>query len=592
MRYDDQGSRESLQRGFERLAGAHVQVVGRFVQEQGIITLADQAHKGKSPALPAGQQADAPVDHVGAETEGAREGAQLADRRARPDRGELLQNGVRVGHVQQLLIVEADVRVVPPGDDAAIGQQAPRQDPQQGGLAASVGADDADPFPAADTQGKITDQGLAVVAFRHAARLEGRRATCPPRFQADARSGRFGGRPPDRLLPLQLFPPGLGLLGLLAGQVSPDEILRPGDLLRLPPPGRLLLPPGLARGPDIVGIVPGIGPHAPPVQMQGPRACLVQEEPVVRHDDHARAQAHETGFEPFARAQIQMVRRLVQKQQIAVAQQDRREGRPPPLPARQLPGQLVPGFRSQAQAGQGGFQPGAPGVSVQPAEFLLELSEALAERFRVARAGLDRRAGRVQRLFEFQDLGKGVFGGPGEQVPRGVLVDGRFLAQIVQPDAARHLDRSAAGFDLSGQQRQKGRLSGPVLPDQGVPDAALQVQGRPVEQGLASVVENDVLQREDGHGLRAPRSGSIGIRVKEPLHHGRGSRSEALIRSRRPVQALGFLRYLRGGIPQRSLKVREKWARLLKPHCFDTSSTDRSKRLNSFLAESMRTCIR
>ena len=56
--------------------------------------------------------------------------------------------------------------------------------------------------------------------------------------------------------------------------------------------------------------------------------------------------------------------------------------------------------------------------------------------------------------------------------------------------------------------------------------------------------------------------------------------------------ACGLLRNFRGDIPQRSLNVREKCARLWKPHRLLIASTERSKRRSRLFAFSTRTWIR
>ena len=72
---------------------------------------------------------------------------------------------------------------------------------------------------------------------------------------------------------------------------------------------------------QVVGIVAAIGIDGVVVQFQNHRAHTIQEETVVRHHQQRTVATRQKALQPFYHLQIQMVRRLVEYQQVRLRQQ-------------------------------------------------------------------------------------------------------------------------------------------------------------------------------------------------------------------------------------------------------------------------------
>ncbi len=128
--------------------------------------------------------------------------------------------------------------------------------------------------------------------------------------------------------------PGLGLVAPRAGvQPYPLELL-----VDRPPPRALLL--GLGRQPDALLLEPArvvalVRDPAPTVELEDPAGHVVQEVAVVR-DRHDRAPiVLQVALQPPNRLRVQVVGRLVEQQQVGLAQQQPAQRHPASLPARQ-----------------------------------------------------------------------------------------------------------------------------------------------------------------------------------------------------------------------------------------------------------------
>ena len=67
----------------------------------------------------------------------------------------------------------------------------------------------------------------------------------------------------------------------------------------------------------------------------------VEHGPVVRDEQHRAGEGLERGLERLAALQVEMVRRLVEHQEVRARSDDERERQPPPLAAGEQPHRLL-----------------------------------------------------------------------------------------------------------------------------------------------------------------------------------------------------------------------------------------------------------
>ena len=201
-----------------------------------------------------------------------------------------------------------------------------------------------------------------------------------------------------------------------------DEALHAGDLrlllldllAELDLARRRLAAPGVPRA--------GEEARAPGLELQDGRSHRLQEPAVVSHEDHRRVELGEVLLEPLERGDVEVVRGLVQQQQVRVARERARERRAGELAAgegRELPVELLVG---EAEAVERAQRAGAPvpaaGVlqarlrarvaleqravvgalrhlALEPAQVLLERDEVAAARQDVVAQGEIALAGRA-----------------------------------------------------------------------------------------------------------------------------------------------------------------------------------------------------
>jgi len=138
-----------------------------------------------------------------------------------------------------------------------------------------------------------------------------------------------------------LLAAGLGRLGRL-GAVLLDEALQLGAALgvRLRLAGELLGAGLLFL--YVAAVVAGVAVYASVFQLQDRARDGVQEVAVVGdYEDGALGVLHEA-FEPLDGLEVEVVRRLVQQDQVWLLQQQPREGHPALLPARERPDRSLP----------------------------------------------------------------------------------------------------------------------------------------------------------------------------------------------------------------------------------------------------------
>ena len=214
------------------------------------------------------------------------------------------------------------------------------------------------------------------------------------------------------------------------------------------------------------------------------------------HQNHGCVERLELAFEPFQTGDVQVVRRLVEEQEIRVARERACQRRPRELAARkrvQRPVELVVGEAETAHEAGGPFAP-APATRV------------LEPRLR-PRVALHRRRGVIaarHRLLEPAELllERDEIAGAGEHVvaqrqgapPRRTLV--------VEGDARALLEHELAAVQLglAGQAAQERRLPRAVGPGEGDAITTLELERHALEQRRAGDLLAQVGGDDDCHG--------------------------------------------------------------------------------------------
>jgi hypothetical protein len=177
-----------------------------------------------------------------------------------------------------------------------------------------------------------------------------------------------------------------------------------------------------------------------------------EEGAVMGHRDDGAAVAAQLVLQPRHRLLVEVVRRLVQEEQLRRRRQHAGQGQAGPLAARQAAEGPVPGDAGQAQAVHGGLH---PRVGFVPATGL-ERGEQRGVGVHVGGLG-----GAEHALLQVAQLA--------ERLVHGVLdgVARRWFQRLAQvPDAVGGDDHLAAvGPVRPGDDPEQGGLAGPVLAD-------------------------------------------------------------------------------------------------------------------------------
>jgi hypothetical protein len=210
---------------------------------------------------------------------------------------------------------------------AAIRSERPGGQAQQRRLARAVGSRERDPVPAADLRVEALVDPLRSVCERHALEAEhevagagrGRKAQ-PQRARVGLALGALGAQPLDQLLAAVRL---TRLARLRAEAVH--QALRVGD------PGVEVLAPRildlapLALLPLELGVVAAVDGEPPPFELGDAPRVPVEKRPVVRDHEHRARVAGQRLLEPGDRGQVEVIRRLVEEQDLGTQQQELRQ---------------------------------------------------------------------------------------------------------------------------------------------------------------------------------------------------------------------------------------------------------------------------
>ncbi len=461
----DDRARPAVEQVLQRGEGVDVEVVGGLVEQEDIRFGRKQSQQLQPPLLAAGEIPDRRPQPCAGEAEhlGELGRGQLPIIQRHPS-GDLLdgfQHPQAHRHLTQLLGQEGGLHGLPAPHHPGVREGDPGQQPQQGGLARPVRADDTDPVAGPDVPGDIGQQGPLIgngdrLQLEHLLAEPGggqaaKRHLVTCRWHVgDQRVRRVDAEP--------------GLAG--ARRRSPAQ---PGDLL-----AQHVLAFGLDVGGDPGAFGTGERPGRVPalVAADGALADLprpdgdgIEEPAVVGDDDERAAPLDQVRGEPADPGDVEVVGRLVQDQQVRRADQQRGERDPAALAPRHRLHQRVEAQVGHAEAGQHGAHARVAGPLM---------------------------------------LRREAFGQPGgaddHVAHRGGHRQVEGLGQGGDPEVTAVCDPAGVRLDGLGEQPQQRRLARGVEADDADPVVVLQPEGDVFEKLPGRVTLADPVEVDDvGH---------------------------------------------------------------------------------------------
>ena len=245
-------------------------------------------------------------------------------------------------------------------------------------------------------------------------------------------------------------------------------------------------------------------------QLQRRGRHRLEEPAVVRDEDHRGVEREQLALEPLEAGHVEVVRRLVQQQQVGVAAERPRQGGARQLAAgerAQLPVEVLVG---EAEAAQDRGRVVAPAVAARVLEARLRRRVAVERALVVGAAG-HRLLEPRQLLLEPHEVARARQHVLAQRQP---LVEGRAL--VVQGDARPLLERELAAvlLRLAGEDPEQRRLAGPVRPGERDPVAPLDAERDAVEEQVPGQLLAQVGCDHDCHA--APRVDSAACRPCSP----------------------------------------------------------------------------
>ena len=215
---------------------------------------------------------------------------------------------------------------------AGVGLQVAGEQPHEGRLARAVHADERDPVARAEPPRDVPQERTVAEGERHVVGLEHLVAQAGAReAQQLRRVARLGHVGDERVGGLDAE------LRLRRPRGRPAT--QPGELLADEHPAALVAhggdPVALRAGEDVGRVAALVLVHAPVDDLPRRGADRVEEPAVVRHDQQRAAARREMAREPVDPLDVEVVRRLVQEQQLGAVEERAGQRDPAALPARE-----------------------------------------------------------------------------------------------------------------------------------------------------------------------------------------------------------------------------------------------------------------
>ena len=240
----------------------------------------------------------------------------------------------------------------------------------------------------------------------------------------------------------------------------------------------------------------------------------LEEPAVVRDEDDRSVDRLELPLEPLEVLDVEVVRRLVEQEQVGAARERAGERRAGQLPAGERAERPVEIVVGEAEPAHGRRCPVAPGPATRVLELRLRL-RVPAQRRRVVRA-------LRHRLLEATELGLDVeeVARAGERVLAQRDVELERWALVVERDARSLRERELPALErgLAGDRAQERRLAGAVRAGQREPIAAADGERHVVEERVSGELLAQLGCDEDGHRRkgradpRQPREAARSVR--------------------------------------------------------------------------------
>ena len=240
------------------------------------------------------------------------------------------------------------------------------------------------------------------------------------------------------------------------------------------------------------------------IQMQDPRDRRVQQADVVAHDHQPALVPGQELHEPRLGIGVEVVRRLVQQQEVGSAEEDPGELQPPPLPSGERPDGESEPVLGQSEAGGDAAGLGLGVVAAQAA--VLVLQPRVASDVGLGRVLLQlqpRLLHPARHLHEFA-RGQDVLQ-PRDLVVLTMLP--RVLPQVAERAPAH--DRSGRGVRLSRQDLQGAGLAGTVASHDAHLVSRAQREREPFDDGETPGLDREI-DRFQGRHLRLRTDGGVG----------------------------------------------------------------------------------
>ena len=337
---DDEGARPGIEQILHGREHVRVDVVGRLVEDDDIGFGHEQKQQLQPALLAAREIAHSSREVLFGEAEPLEQlGGSVVlalDREARLRIGEDFADlaSTQPRQVLELLIENADLHGLAALDASLIGLDLAGDEPEQGRLARSVRPEDPCALAGADPPGDIVEDRATVIALGHIEQIDDVLAQSGGRHLLQLDGVAHLGNVGDELVggldaELRLRGPGRST-SAQPGQLLAHEILT------------LLL--GRCRDPITFDALKDVGRVSalegfddPIVDLPGLRAHLVEEPPIVGHKQQSpgvlRPPVLHMRRQPGDAVDVEVVRRLIEDEQVPVADQQGGQGHPASLSA-------------------------------------------------------------------------------------------------------------------------------------------------------------------------------------------------------------------------------------------------------------------
>src|SRR6185312_8779662 len=239
---------------------------------------------------------------------------------------DLVDERVLLVEVRELLIEVADAHLVAAHDHAARRIELAEERLQERRLAAAVRSDQPDAIAAIDDEVDVADErrrtGVTNIQVLGLERLLAAGVIADGEAQPDvAGDGELVLVPRQALDLLQHLAARLGLLGLLSGDVAPDEVLGARDLGRLPLVGGVEPLVALLAVDDVAIVAARVDDHLAALDLDDVAAHRTQEVAIVRDEHERLGPLAQALFEVLGGFDVEVVGRLVEEQEVRLFEQ-------------------------------------------------------------------------------------------------------------------------------------------------------------------------------------------------------------------------------------------------------------------------------